>query len=807
MLKNYFKIAWRNLERHKIYSAINIVGLAIGLAACMLTALYIHDELAYDQFHTKADRIYRINSTLTTAGKSAEAAVAPTPMGQILKQDFPEVEEATRLGKYGSQLVKNGEAEIREQRILYADSTVFNVFTLPMIAGNPKKALAEPQSVVISESMARKYFGQKNALNQTLTFDNEVRRITGVMADIPARSHFEADFLLPLHETRDAKAAKWGNHIFNTYVLLKPGAEPGKLEAKFEQILQVYVDPALQRYFQTTLAKARQAGNNFSYSLMPLTKIHLHSDREGELRPNNSISTLWMFVAIGLIILVIAVFNFINLTTARSAQRSREIGVRKVMGSDKTALMFQFLSESLLATFFALLAGTVLLWCILPVFNQLAGKQLHIRNIVDLSMYIIPGALSVGILAGLYPAFFLSSFRPATALQGRISSGNGGLRTSLVVLQFSVSVLLIVCSLLVHQQLRYIQGRQVGFEKEQVVIVKTGQLEKKDAVLFRNEMSRNPAIKSGAVSGFLPVTSNRWNDMWYAENETDQRNAVNIQEWMVDADYISTFNLQVLAGRNFEHGEASDQESAIVNQSAVKQLGYQNAIGKNIHKPGGEKLTIIGVVQDFHYESLRDRIQPLILVKNGAMLSTSIETAFSQAVSFKLLTTDFNSTLESMEATWKQLFPGKTFEYSFLDADFESMYQSEQRVEKLFTIFAATAIFIACLGLYGLTAFTAERRTKEIGVRKVLGASVFSVVRMLSGDFIKPVLTAIVLASPAGWYVMHQWLTGFAYRIEIRWWVFLLAGVIALVIALATVGLQSWKAALMNPVKSLKADS
>ncbi|HEV7380332.1 MAG TPA: ABC transporter permease [Dyadobacter sp.] len=807
MLTNYLKIAWRNLVQYKIYSGITIMGLAVGLAACMLSGLYVQDELNYDSFNLNAGRIYRINGVLTSGGKSMEVAVAPTPMGQTMKQDFPEVEQTTRFGKYASQLVKNGDIEIREQRILYADSTVFDVFTLPMLSGNRKKALAEPQSVVITESMARKYFKGKNALNQSLIFDNEVRTVTGVIADIPVQSHFAADFLLPLYETRDAKAAKWGNHIFNTYLLLKPGTDAVVLESKFEQMLQTYLDPALQRYFQTTLAKARQAGNDYRYSLMPLSKIHLYSDRAGELSPNSSISTLWIFVVIGLIILIIAVFNFINLTTARSAQRSREIGVRKVMGSGKTALLFQFLSESLFVTFFALLTGIGFLWCILPVFNQLAGKQLDIQNIVSLGLFVGPGALCVGILAGLYPAFFLSSFKPIKALKGRVSGENGGLRTSLVVLQFSVSVLLIICSLLVHQQLKYMQGRQVGFDKQQVVIVKTGQLDRKDVVLFKNEMRSNAGFTSAAISGFLPVTSSRWNDMWYAEKETDQRNAVNMQEWMVDSDYLPTFSLQVKAGRNFMHGDASDQESAIINESAAKQLGYQSAIGRTIHKPGGEKLTIIGVIKDFHYESLRDRIQPLILVKNGAILSVSIEESFSQAVSFKLRTTDFNTNLKSMEATWKQLFPGKTFEYSFLDADFDAMYKSEQRVGKLFTIFAGTAIFIACLGLLGLTAFTAEKRTKEIGVRKVLGASVVSVVTMLSKDFIKPILIAIVVASPLAWYIMSQWLTDFAYHIEIEWWVFALAGFIALLIGLATVGLQSWKAALMNPVKLLKADS
>ncbi|MCE7040607.1 ABC transporter permease [Dyadobacter sp. CY312] len=811
MLRNNLKIAWRNLTQSKGYSALTILGLALGLAACTLSVLYVQDELSYDQFNLNVDRIYRVNGLLTSGGKSTEIAVAPTPMGQTLKQDFPEVEAATRLGKSGSQLVKSKEVAIREQKILYADSTVFEVFTLPMLAGNPKKALADPQSVVITESMAKKYFGTESALNQTLVFDNkEVRKVTGVILDIPAQSHFEADFLLPLYETQNAKAAKWGNHIFNTYVLLRPGSNPALLDAKFEQIVQTYLDPALQRYFQTTLAKTRKAGNDFGYSLMPLSEIHLYSNREGELAPNNSISSVVMFVLIGVFILLIAVFNFINLTTARSAKRSREIGVRKVMGSNRNVLVFQFLSESMLTTVLALVVGIVMLYLLLPGFNSLAAKQLNVSNLISISgiACLLGGTAIVGILAGIYPAFFLSAFKPISALKGIASTGNRSqmLRTTLVVLQFSISVLLIIGTLLVNQQLRYIQSQRVGFDKEQVVIVKTALVDRSGIQVFKNEVLRNPGIGSGAVSGFLPVVSNRWNDMWFAENETDERNSINMQEWMVDPDYLTTFSLKLVAGRNFRESSTSDQESVIINQSAAKRLGYKNPIGKTMHKPGGELLTIIGVVQDFHYESLRDKIQPLVMVINGGMLSSSIEKAFPEAVSFKLNTTDFPPVIKAMEATWKQLYPGLAFEYSFLNEDFDAMYRSEQRIQKLFATFAFTAIFIACLGLFGLSAFAAERRTKEIGVRKVLGASVISVVVQLSKDFVKPVLMAITLAIPLGWYGMSRWLEGFAYKIEIQWWVFVLAGVLAIVIALLTVSFQSVKAALMNPVKSLKSE-
>jgi putative ABC transport system permease protein len=811
MIGNYLKIAQRNLTQNKGYSALTIFGLGLGLAVSLLSILYVIDELSYDRFNSKADRIYRINSDIMYSGKAVKGAVAPTPMGQTLKRDFPEVEAATRLGKYGSHLVKNDQNTIREQRILYADSTVFDVFTLPMMAGNSKKALAEPQSVVITQSMAQKYFGTSNALNRLLTFDmDDVRRVTGIIADIPAQSHFQADFLLPLHETKDAKANKWGNHIFNTYLLLKPGTDPNSVEAKFEQILQTYMDPALRQFFQTTLAETRKVGNNFKYSLMPLLDIHLYSDREGDLLPNNSIEYVYLFLMIASAILLIAVFNFINLTTARSAKRSREVGVRKVMGSNRLNLMAQFLSESLLFTFLALLVGIGLVYILLPSFNTLAAKQLSISQLIDVSSigYLLLGTGFVGVLAGLYPAFYLSSFQPIKALKGKlwVAPQRQSLRSYLVVFQFALSVLLIIGTMLIHQQLHYIQTKKIGFNKDQVIIVKTGQTAESDILTFKNEVLRNPAIKMGTVSGFLPVTSTRWNDMWYPAGTTDQKQSVNMQEWTVDPNYIPTLDIKVVHGRNFMQGRVTDSTAVVINESAAKRLGYQQPIGKTIHKTGGEQLTIIGVVQDFHYESLRTNIEPVALVINTALLGNNAQKAFLEAVSFRFNTTEISSTLASIEKTWKQIAPGRPLEYSFLSDEFDAMYRTEQRIEQLFTAFAMVAILIACFGLFGLSAFAAEQRTKEIGVRKVMGASVASIMTLLAKDFLKLVLIAIVIASPIAWYAMNRWLQDFAYKIDIQWWVFALAGLLSIGIALITVSFQSIKAALVNPVRSLRSE-
>ena len=803
MHQKYIKIAYRNLTQSKVYSGITIFGLALGLATSLLSVLYVADELRYDRFNQKADRIYRINGDVTYSRKESKLAVAPTPMAQTLKRDFPEVEEATRLGKYGSHLVKSDKIAIREQRVLYADSTVFDVFTLPVIAGNSKKALTEPNSVVITQRMAQKYFGASNALNRTLTFDTgQVRRVTAVISDIPAQSHFQADFLLPLHETEEAKVNKWGNHVFNTYILLRPGTDPASVEAKFEQILQTYIDPALRRFFQTTLAETRKAGNNFRYSLMPLADIHLHSDRAGELQPNNSMEYIYLFLSIAFFILLIAVFNFINLSTARSAKRAREVGVRKVMGSTRADLIGQFLAESLLFTFLALAVGLGLVYLLLPDFNMLAGKSLSISEITSgLSIgLLVLGTLLVGVLAGLYPAFYLSSFQPIEVLKSKfwIVPGRYNLRGVLVVFQFGLSVLLIIGTLLIHQQLRYIQTKKIGFNKEQVVVVKTSEAQASDILTFKQEVLRNAAVKMGAVSGFLPVASNRWNDMWYPAGTTDQKQSVNMQEWKVDSDYIPTLELKLVQGRNFTPGRVAD--------STAKRLGYAQPIGKTIHKTGGEQLTIIGVVQDFHYESLRTMIEPVALVVNAEMLGSSVEKMALDAVSFRLTTSDMAATLRSIETIWKKTAPGRPFEYTFLSDEFDALYRTEQRIGQLFTGFAIVAVLIACLGLFGLSVFAAEQRTKEIGVRKVMGASVAGITTLLAKDFLKPVLISILIASPLAWYGMSRWLQEFAYKIDIEWWTFALSGLLAITIALATVGFQSVKAALANPVKSLRSE-
>ncbi|MCF0053613.1 ABC transporter permease [Dyadobacter sp. LJ53] len=800
-------MARRSLSQNKWYSAITIIGLATALTVVLLIGLYINNELSFDRFNQKADRIYLINSDISFSLQGLQTAAAPTPLGATLKRDFPEVEEAVRLGKYQSCLVKSTHENIREQAVLLADSTLFNVFTLPILAGNPTTALTQPNSVVITERMAKKYFGSTNALNKVLIFNNkESKQVSAIIKDIPAQSHFQADFILPLWLTNNAKVDKWGNHIFNTYILLRPGTNPQAVEGKFEKILQTYMDPALRRFFNTSLAEARKQGNYFRYSLIPLTDIHLHSARAGELMPNGSIEYVYIFTGIALFILLIAVVNFINLTTARSIKRAREIGVRKVLGSSRIGLISQFLSESLLIAIISMLIAFVMVLVLLPFFNSLTAENLSgsdLLNFPNTAGLLLFTAL-IGIMAGVYPAFYLSSFQPANAIKGTVGSLPNGqnLRSSLVVFQFAMSVLLIIATLLINQQLRFIQGKNLGFEKEQIIILKTAEVPENQLRTFKEIALQNSKVKAATISSFLPVTSERNGDYWYPEGQTDQKYSVTMQEWEVDEDYLTTYKMTLLQGRYFVKGQVADSGRVVINESAAKQLGYKQPVGKTIHKQGGELLTIIGVVKDFHYESLRTKIEPLCFMLDADIVSGKN----TDALSLRLETEDMASSLAALENKWKKVAPGQPFEYAFLNESFDDMYRAEQRVQVLFTGFTTIAILISCLGLFGLATFTAEQRTKEIGVRKVLGASVASIVTLLSRDFLKPVLFAIVIATPIAWYIMNRWLQDFNYRIEIEWWVFALAGMLAVGIALITISFQSIKAALMNPVRSLKSE-
>ncbi|WP_375444090.1 ABC transporter permease [uncultured Fibrella sp.] len=812
MLTNYIKIAWRSLNNQRGFTFINIVGLALGIACCLLISLYVLDELSYDRFNEKADRIYRVNSDIKFGGNDMHYAVAPDPMGPTLKANYPQVEAYTRLHYRGNWLVKRAgsTANTRENDIIFADSTLFDVFTLPLVAGaDPGKALAIPNSVVISESAARRYFGAGNAVGQTLIFNNkDAYTVTAVMRDMPTNSHFRTDFFLAMRND-DYPWGQWFSVNHHTYIVLKPGTDATAFARNFDQVIETYAGPQIHQILGSSLDQFRKAGNSLRFWLLPLTDIHLRSKQTIELAPNGDIQYVYIFSAVALFILLIACINFMNLATARSAKRAKEVGVRKVLGSERSQLIGQFMAESILTAVLALLLALTLVALIMPLFNSITAKALTINSLLTPSrlfaILLLP--VGVGLLAGSYPALFLSSFRPISVLKGAvISRGTGlkavSLRSGLVVFQFMMSVLLIVGTLVVYRQLHFIQTTKVGFDRERVLTIQDVYGLGKQAEAFKQDVLRLPGVTTGTLSSYLPTPSNRDDTSFFPEGKTDLSKGMSMQIWGVDYDYMATLGMSLTKGRNFSRSFGTDSTGIILNEAAVKILGVKNPIGMHISRFNDSEnktrktYTVIGVIKNFHFESLRRNIGALSLVLSPQ----------SGAVSFRISQANVPALLRQIEAKWKQFAPGQPFNYSFLQDSFDQMYRAEQRVGTVILLFSVLAILIACLGLFGLAAFMAEQRTKEIGVRKVLGASTHSIVGLLSKDFLKLVLIAIVIASPLAWYAMTSWLADFAYKVDIEWWVFALAGALAVGIALLTISFQSVKAALMNPVTSLRSE-
>ncbi len=807
MLKNYLKVAIRNLWKNKSFSAINIFGLAIGIGTCLLITLYVLDELSFDKFNKNSARIYRANVDLKFGGADQKFAVASAPLAFTMVKDYPQIENAVRFRNYGPAVVKKGNQNIHEQNIIYTDSTIFDVFTIPMIAGNPKKALTEPNSVVISESIADKYFGQTNAVGKQLLFDNKkLYAVTGVIKDIPENSHFHYDFFISLAGDPLSREDNWLSFNFNTYLLLKQGTDPKVIQAKFDEIMKKHVFPQAESIMHITADEFKKSGNYINLNLTPLTDIHLKSDRIGELSANSSIQTVYIFSAIAIFILLIACVNFMNLSTARSANRAKEVGVRKVLGTQRSNLIQQFLTESVLLSLIAFIIALVISSLLLPFFNQLASKQFTLSPFAHplLLPVLFMFAVAVGLLAGSYPALYLSAFKPIEVLKGKIGAGfkSSYFRSSLVVFQFFISIFLIISTIVIYRQLSYIQNKKLGFNKEQVLTIKNTYAIGKNLEVFKDEVLKLPGVKSATVSGYLPVPSSRSDNPFFPEGQIDNKKAVAMQNWSIDNDYIPTLGMEILKGRNFSKEYSTDSNGIIINETAAHLFGYQNPIGKkiwklvNINSGTAKNYTVIGVVKNFHFASLRENIGALCMVLDKS----------TDAVSFRLSADNIAGIIKNVEAVWKKLSPGEAFTYSFLNEDFNAMYTSEQRTGKIFIVFAVLAIFIACLGLLGLATYAAEQRTKEIGIRKVLGASVSNIAGMLSKDFLKLVIIAAVITFPVAGWVMNRWLQDFAYRITISWWIFLIAGLVAVLIALIIVSFQAIKAAVSNPVKSLRTE-
>jgi putative ABC transport system permease protein len=809
MFKNYIKTAVRSLYKNKGFTAINILGLALGLATCLLIVFYVVDELSYDRYNTKADRIYRVNEDLKLGENNVQYAVAMPPLAKTLKVEYPYIEDATRIKAAGTTHVKKGNINMVENRVGFVDASIFNVFTLPMVSGDPKTALLEPNTVVITESTAKKYFNTTDAVGKTIVFnEKENFKVTGVIKDVPKQSHFNFDFFVSLESFPDSRSNEWLRSDYNTYVLLKDAKDYKKLEASFPAFLQKFSGAQMQSELGMSIAQFEKSGSHFRMNLTALTDIHLKSNRSGELGPNSTTQYVYIFSAIALFILLIACVNFMNLSTARSSNRAREVGVRKVLGSSRKYLIFQFLAESVLVTFVATVIAMIAAAAVLPLFNQLSGKEIILT--VESLKWLVPSllliVLVIGSLAGSYPAFFLSAFQPIDVLKGKLSAGfkGGGLRSFLVVFQFFVSILLIIGTLVIYNQLNFIQTKNLGYNRNQVLVIQNSSELKDQAKVFKQELAELPGVKSATMTGFLPTNGWRNTRIYFKDATFDQKKSLFPQSWEVDADYIPTMDMKMAAGRNFSKEMLTDSSAVILNEAAAKFLGFADPINKTIYQSlGGDRkggvqnvkeCHIVGVVKDFHFNSLREKIEPVVMTLGQN----------SGALGIRVSTSNITALMAQIKNKWNELSPNVQINYSFMDQDFDASYRSEQRIGKIFVIFTSLAIIIACLGLFGLAAYAAEQRTKEIGIRKVLGADVSVIVGMLSKDFIKLVCIAIILASPIAWFVMTKWLQDFAYRITIQWWVIAVAGAGALVIAFVTISFQSVKAALANPVDSLK---
>ena len=803
MIRNYFKIAWRNITRNKIFSAINTFGLAIGLTCFMLIAVFIYSELSYDKYPPDAKNIYRINVSVTGNGDVAVYPNVDFGVGEGIKKAFPEVKALTRVSP-AVDFVKYEDKQFKEEHLAFADSNFLQIFSIPLIEGNPTDALLEPNSIVVSKSFAKKYFGNEEAVGKSLSIGTRGTpyKITGVIDKVPDNSHFHFDAFLSL-STWSITNKTWSNLGPYTYLVLDKNADPKKLEAKFPQLVAKYVVPEVQHDMGVSLAEAKKSLNTFIFSLLPLTDIHLYSNTKAEIEPNSDIQYVYIFSALALFILLLACVNFTNLSTALASKRSREVGMRKVMGSAKKQLIFQFLAESVLLTFFSMLVAYVLIFLLLPYFNQVANRNISFDFFLSYqsiaAMFLV--SIAAGILAGIYPAFFLSSFNTIKVLKGSSaqSSQKKPLRSSLIVFQFFVSTTLIIATIIAYQQLHYMQNKKLGYDKEQVLFLPDARLLGKDQAAFAQQVIQDNRVISATISRSVPGGPIMDGTQIYPRNENGNGTEIHGNIYHVDYDYLRTLGIQILKVRNFSKEFATDSSSGVViNEAAVRELGWtnDNAVGKTIIRSGQQAYTVVGVVADFNYATVKQKVAPLMMLLGGNYGGLIV----------KIKTDDVKGFLSNLKKQWASFNPPGPLGYSFLDEKFASLYANEKRTQQIFSVFAILAVIIACLGLFGLATYTAEQRRKEIGIRKVLGASVGGIIQLLSKEFLKLVLIAFIIAIPVSWWAMSEWLQDFAYRINIGWWVFAGAGVFALLITLVTIGFQAIRAAFANPVKSLRTE-
>lgn len=810
MIGHYVKIGFRNMLKQKMYAAINIGGFAIGIAACLLIALYIRYEFSYDTGNSNGDHVFRIIGKARINGVEHSGISFPAPMAKALVNDFPEIEAAGRImpsslfgGAGSNQIRRTDKADnTYEEGFCFADQSVLEILDIPIVQGNKVQALTEPFSMVISKTMAEKYFPDENPVGKSVYFNDRTKmpiRVSAVMKDFPPTSHLQYKFFISLAGVSfwEGEQESWNASNYGIYLLVKPGVNMAQLQKKMTgHVLNKYMIPSREAQGRTD---ARAILGSAHLYLQPLKDIHLKSyDVEEDVSKKGDIRFIWLFGAVAGVILLLACINFLNLSTARSANRAREVGLRKAIGSQRIGLVVQFLTESLLYSFFSFIIGLALAYTLLPFFNKMAGTQLTISwDQPWLLPVLFLSATGIGLLAGIYPAFYLSAFKPVNVLKGQLSGGSkrAGFRGALVVFQFTTSLVLLIGTFVIYRQMQFVLTKKTGFDKEQVIMIQGTNTLGKQTATFKNELLKLPLVKNVSVSDFLPVAGTKRNgNTFWKEGKVNEDGGVSAQNWVVDDSYLQTMGMRLIAGRNFSKEMPTDSQAVIINKAMADKIGYADPLGKRI--TNGNDFKIIGVVEDFNFESMKQQIGPLCLFLGN---SNSI-------VSVKLSGADMKQAVASVNKVWKSFLPNQTMRFVFLDESYAAMYADVQRTSLVFTSFAILAMIIACLGLFALAAFMAEQRRKEISIRKVLGASVGSLFALLTANFLKLVFISLFIAMPLGWWLMQQWLQDYTYRIAITWDVFFLCGFAVLFIALATICYQAIKAALTNPAKNLRSE-
>jgi putative ABC transport system permease protein len=808
MIKTFFIAAIRNMRKQRGYVLLNIGGLAIGLASFLFITLFVTNELSYDRFHKNYRNIYGLKVMGRMAGGVLDQAVTAAPMAQAMLSDYPEVLHATRLNQMGAWLIKFGENKFNEDHMLFADSTFFSVFDFKLLKGDPETALVKPRSMILTEEYAKKYFGNIDPMGQRVIVeaDTILYTVTGVVQNIPDNSHLKFDILASMSTyPGQGNNTNWLNHNFYTYIVVKDGTDPSVLQTKFLGMVQKYVGPQLQQFVGVTIDDFKKAGNDFSYTLVPLKDMHLKGATQYNLEPLGSITTVYIFSVIALLILVIAVINYVNLATAKSAGRAKEVGVRKVSGANKTGLISQFIGESVLISIFAAIVAVLCVVAFMPAFNQLIGKELTpgVFGSPTGLLCLIGLILIVGISAGSYPAFVLAGYNPAEVLKGTLSPGSMSkrLRGVLVVFQFTVSIVIIIGSIIVYRQLNYMTNKDLGFKKENLVIIRRPDAFFRQVSVFRDQLMQIPGVENVGISRQVPGTN--FNNNAFFNDEDPEKRTYLLQQAQVSLDFPQTLGVKLVDGRFFSREFSTDSTAVLINEAAVKSLGLKDPVGKYVLQPRGpqqfQKLKIIGVMKDFNITSLHKPIDPVIFTVMG-------QGGGDQYATVRLKGTDINATLKTIESTWQRFTSIQPFQYDFFTDSWNNLYKAEMKTGKIFILFSILAVFIACIGLIGLVTFITNKRTKEIGIRKTYGASIQVVLQLLSKEVAYLILISSLIACPVAYFGSKYWLQGFANKVTVSPLIYVLATVIALIIGWFSISYQTIKAANLNPAKALRID-